>query len=163
MGPGDESAVRAAISDLVATYCDAVTRADATDFGACWSVDATWVIPGTGEVRGRDEIVEQFARTRATYDFCVQELLSGRIVVHDDGRHAESRWYVRELQHMEDRTAGELLGTYDDAVAIGDVGAWRFTRRAFQLLYRGRLEMPGRFYRLPPRWPPSDDGSSEHS
>jgi hypothetical protein len=162
MSPEDVLAVRAAVTDLVAAYCDAVTRAGAEDFGRCWAVDATWVIPGTGEVHGRDAIVEQFTRTRALYDFCVQELSSGRVVVHDAG-HAEGRWYVRELQHTHDRTAGELLGTYDDEVALDGDGVWRFTRRAFQLLYRGRLEMPGRFYRLPPRWPPSADGSSEHS
>ena len=163
MDPRDELAVRAAVTELVATYCDAVTRADADDFGACWALDATWVIPGTGEVRGRPAIVDQFARTRAAYDFCLQELLSGRIRVDAGGRRAECRWYVRELQHTEDRTAGELLGAYDDAVALDADGAWRFTRRAFQLLYRGRLEMPGRVYRLPPRWPPSADESSEHS
>jgi hypothetical protein len=163
MDTGDELAVRAAVTELVAAYCDAVTRADPDDFGECWALAATWVIPGTGEVHGRPAIVEQFARTRAAYDFCVQELLSGRIRVGDDGRRAESRWYVRELQHTEDRTGGELLGAYDDSVALEADGVWRFTRRAFQLLYRGRLEMPGRAYRLPPRWPPGAEGSSEHS
>ena len=163
MDSGDELAARAAISDLVAAYCDAVTRADPTDFGACWATDAVWIVPGTGELVGRDAIVEQFTRTRAMYDFCLQELLSGRVLVHADGRQAEGRWYVRELQHTEDRVGGELLGAYDDRIARENDGAWRFRRRAFQLLYRGRLEMPGRFYRLPPRWPPSADGSSEHS
>jgi len=42
----------------------------------------------------------------------------------------------------------------DDETARGTDGVWRFTRRHFQLLYRGRVEMPGRVYRLPPRWPP---------
>src|SRR5581483_7612343 len=113
MEPGDVHATRDAIDDLAAAYCDAVTRADRAGFGNCWAADATWVIPGTGEVRGRDAIVEQFATTRALYDFCVQELLSRRIRVHDAG-HAVARWYVRELQHTEDRTGGELIGAYDD-------------------------------------------------
>jgi uncharacterized protein (TIGR02246 family) len=163
MDPRDALVVRAAIDDLVATYCDAVTRADAADFGRCWMVGATWVIPGTGEVHGRDAIVEQFATTRAGYDFCVQELLSGRVRIADDGSCAAARWYVRELQHTADRTGGELLGAYDDTINRDDDGMWRFARRSFQLIYRGRLEMPGRFYRLPPAWPPSAAGSSEHS
>jgi ketosteroid isomerase-like protein len=152
MPPGDAATVRVAVGDLVAAYCDAVTRADSADFGACWSAGATWVIPGTGEVQGRDAIVEQFARTRAAYDLCVQELLSGRVRVAPDGCTAQSRWYVRELQHSPDRTGGELIGAYDDDCALEADGAWRFTRRAFNLLYRGRVEMPGRVYRLPPRW-----------
>ncbi len=55
------------------------------------------MVPGTGELRGRTEIVEWFAETRSKYDLCVQELLSGRIEV--DGDTARARWYVRELQH----------------------------------------------------------------
>src|SRR5690242_20299536 len=137
MDPRDALVVRAAIDDLVAAYCDAVTRADAADFGRCWTAGATWVIPGTGEVRGRDAIVEQFAATRANYDFCVQELLSGRALVADDGASATARWYVRELQHTADREGGELIGAYDDTVARDDDGVWRFARRSFQLVYRG--------------------------
>ena len=155
MPPGDDTAVRVALDDLVAAYCDAVTRADADDFGACWSAGATWVIPGTGEVQGREAIVEQFARTRATYDLCVQELLSGRVRVGPDARTARARWFVRELQHSPDGTGGELLGAYDDESALEPDGGWRFTRRSFHLLYRGRVAMPGRVYRLPPRWDPA--------
>ena len=162
MDPRDALVVRAAVEDLAAAYCDAVTRADAGDFGSCWTADATWVIPGTGEVVGRDAIVEQFATTRANYDLCIQELLSGRVAVDIDGHRAEGRWYVRELQHTADRIGGELLGIYDDVVTL-DGDRWRFARRGFHLLYRGRLEMPGRVYRLPSRWPPSAAGSSEHS
>jgi hypothetical protein len=162
MDPPEVLAARAAVGDLVAAYCDAVTRADADDFGRCWTADATWVIPGTGEVAGRDAIVGHFATTRANYDLCVQELLSGRVTVAADGGRADGRWYVRELQHTSDRTGGELIGIYDDVVTRDDDG-WRFARRGFHLLYRGRLEMPGRVYRLPSRWAPNAAGSSEHS
>ena len=78
--PGDADGVR----DLVARYCDAVTRVDVDAWTACWAVDATWVVPGTGELRGRTEIVEWFTETRSKYDLCVQELLSGRIDVDGD-------------------------------------------------------------------------------
>jgi uncharacterized protein (TIGR02246 family) len=154
MPPDPADDARVAVGELVAAYCDAVTRADPDDFGDCWADDAVWVIPGTGEVRGRAAIVENFTATRANYNFCVQELLSGRVRVASDGSRASARWYVRELQHTEDRTGGELLGAYDDECAPGPDGRWHFTRRAFQLLYRGRVEMPGRFYRLPPTWEP---------
>jgi len=86
----------------------------------------------------------------------------GLLAVDIDGHRAEGRWYVRELQHTADRIGGELLGIYDDVVTL-DGDRWRFARRGFHLLYRGRLEMPGRVYRLPSRWPPSAAGSSEHS
>jgi uncharacterized protein (TIGR02246 family) len=149
-----ESDARVAVGDLVAAYCDAVTRADPAGFAACWAEDSTWIIPGTGEVRGRTAITEQFSATRSNYDLCLQELLSGRILVNADGARARARWYIRELQHAPDGTGGELLGAYDDESALGADGVWRFTRRAFQLMYRGLLEMPGRVYRLPPAWPP---------
>jgi uncharacterized protein (TIGR02246 family) len=149
-----ESDARVAVEDLAGAYCDAVTRADPDDFAACWAEDSVWVIPGTGEVRGRGAITEQFASTRSNYDLCVQELLSRRIQVNHDGTAARARWYVRELQHTADGTGGELLGAYDDESARGSDGVWRFTRRHFQLLYRGRVELPGRVYRLPPAWPP---------
>ena len=138
------------VRDLVARYCDAVTRFDIDAWAACWDAAAVWVVPGTGELRGRPEIVEWFTRTRATYDLCIQELLSGRVDVDVDGSTARARWYVRELQHSLDGSGGELVGVYDDAMACGFDDRWCFTRRGFHLLYRGRRELPGRVYRTAP-------------
>jgi hypothetical protein len=142
-------AVELAVRNLVGRYCNEVSTADVDRWASTWTPDATWGIPGEGVVRGRDAIRETFARIRATYLLCVQELLSGTVDVLDDA-HATARWYVRELQwsRREGAVVGsELIGIYDDEVEIGADGEARFGSRTFALLYSGPVALDGRFHR----------------
>lgn len=142
------------VRNLVGRYCDAVLRVDVTEFAECWANDARWLIPGDGEIRGRDEITAVFERIRPSYRQCVQELLNGTIS-YVGGDDATARWQIRELQWREDGTVSELLGVYHDTMARDDDGVLRFTVRDFELVYSGPLDGSGRL-----RAPRDNDSSA---
>ena len=131
-----------AVRNLVGRYCEAVLGAGPDAFAALWTEDARWV--GRGTVTGRAAIREAFALARPSYRLCVQELLSGTVTV--EGASAHGRWVVRELQWRTDGTGSQLLGLYDDDVVRDDDGEWRFRRRAWQSIHRGRADLAGRLY-----------------
>jgi SnoaL-like domain len=171
--PQDDVAIRSLVADML----DAVARGDADAWGACWTDDGVWVIPGYGELVGPDAVA-RFAELRREYDLCLQALLSGRAEV--DGDRGTGRWYFRELQHRStsagdveagdlgtgDQGAGdpgagdvgpgpgsELYGCYDDEYVRTDSprnGGWRFARRRFWVLYRGSVALDGTVRRPPP-------------
>jgi len=134
--------IRVEVEDLLGRYCDSVLRFDLDEFADAWCEDATWAIPGSGVVTGRDEIVATFAEIRGGYRRCLQQVLNGTVVPIDDDR-AMAHWQVRELQWRRDGTGSELLGVYHDEVERSS-GGWRFARRDFELLYDGPVSMPGR-------------------
>jgi hypothetical protein len=154
-------ALELAVHNLVGRYCNEVSTADIDRWSETWANDATWSIPGEGVLVGLDAICESFARIRATYLLCVQEILSGSVEVVD-ATHARARWYVRELQWSQrdaEVVGSELIGIYDDEVARHQDGDVRFSSRDFALLYSGPVAMTGRFHRaarelsatMPPR------------
>jgi hypothetical protein len=134
------------IHDLLADALDAVARGDAEAWGACWTLDGVWVIPGFGELVGADAVT-RFAELRGAYELCIQALLSGRVVL--DGEAATGRWYFRELQRAPDGAGTELYGCYDDDYRRTPDG-WRFARRRFWVLYRGSVTLDGTVRRPPP-------------
>jgi uncharacterized protein (TIGR02246 family) len=133
----------AKIHDLVGRYCEAVLRNDAARFAETWTTDATWAVPGAGEIVGRDAIVETFTSIRSGYPLCVQQILNGTLSIADD-RRATATHQVRELQWREDGTGSELIGVYHDDLVADDAGQWRFARRDFELLYDGPVDLSGR-------------------
>ncbi len=122
--------IRVEIEELLGRYCDSVLRLDLDEFEATWCEHATWAIPGSGVISGRDAIVETFAEIRGGYRCCLQQVLNGSVVVVDDDR-VTARWQVRELQWRADGTGSELLGVYHDEVERSAEG-WRFARRDFE-------------------------------
>ncbi len=141
--------IRPEIENLVGVYCDSVLRFDPERFASTWAVDATWAIPGSGVLEGRDAIVDTFTAIRGTYRRCVQEILSGVVTPVDDD-HATASWQVRELQWRGDGTESELIGVYHDRLVRTDDG-WRFAHRDFELVYDGPLTLPGRLRAPRPR------------
>jgi ketosteroid isomerase-like protein len=87
-----------AVRNLTGRYCDAVARFDVPAFTACWTLDAAWIVPNVRTFTGRDEIVRVFAKLRAPFRYCIQELLSGVITPAGEGSGATARWQIRELQ-----------------------------------------------------------------
>ncbi len=148
--PRDDVAIRSLLADML----DAVARGDADAWGACWTDDGVWVIPGYGELAGPDAVA-RFAELRRGYDLCLQALLSGSAEV--DGDRGTGRWYFRELQHSPtaagEGVGSELYGCYDDEYVRTDSprnGGWRFARRRFWVLYRGSVALGGTVRRPPP-------------
>jgi ketosteroid isomerase-like protein len=124
-----DAVARLAIADLVARYCDAVARADATQFGACWAPDARWTGPGLDRT-GADEITRTWARMRARFTLALQAIQSGTVHVDGTGRRATGTWWIRELLEQSDGVVRETVGRYDDEYVAG-VDGWQFASRRF--------------------------------
>lgn len=133
----------AKIHDLVGRYCEAVLRNDPQLFAQTWTTDATWAVPGAGEIVGRDAIVDTFTSIRSGYPLCVQQILNGTLSVVDEHR-AVATHQVRELQWRADGSGSELIGVYHDELSADGAGEWRFSRRDFELLYDGPVDLRGR-------------------
>ena len=137
------------LADLVGRYADAVLRFDAERFASLWTEDAEWAVAGADPLRGRPTIVDTFVRVRSAYRLCVQEILSGYVDPPAGAAEHQAHWQVRELQWLADGSGKQLIGVYHDQVRPVD-DAWCFTRRRFEVLYRGSLDVSGRLYAPPP-------------
>jgi uncharacterized protein (TIGR02246 family) len=142
-----------AIRDLVARYVEAVATADAELYRSVWAPDAVWDVDGRGRFHGPDAITELFVKLRERQEFAIQRLMSGRVALGtgDPPDTATGRWVIHSLTRT-DGQGSELAGLYDDRYARTADG-WRFVERAFQPLYRGPVELPGRVFA-----PPSPEG-----
>jgi hypothetical protein len=131
------------VRNLAGRYCEAVFYGDAEIFTSCWMPDAEWVVPGGSVIAGREDIVALYAKLRAPFVLCVQELLSGVIDLDPHGRHAHARWQIREIQRRDDGRTNCVIGTYTDDVVRDLEGVCRFARRRFDVRYRGPLDLTG--------------------
>ncbi|MFA5883011.1 MAG: SgcJ/EcaC family oxidoreductase [Acidimicrobiia bacterium] len=125
----DDAVARLAIGDLVARYCDAVARADAARFAACWAPDARWTGPGLDR-SGAETITATWAKIRARFRVAIQAIQSGTVHVDGNGHHATGTWWIRETLQQTDGTVRHTVGRYDDEYVYGE-GGWQFAARAF--------------------------------
>ncbi|NDI47162.1 nuclear transport factor 2 family protein [Goekera deserti] len=142
-GAEDELAVR----DLVARYCDAVSRRDPVAWAGTWTDDAVWDLGGGRVVHGRAAVVELWTSALERYPWVAQLAPTGTVQL--DGGTATGSWWVLELNHRADGTGALHLGHYDDVYRRTDAG-WRFAARRHSMVYRGPLD-PGTVVPLPPR------------
>jgi uncharacterized protein (TIGR02246 family) len=138
----DVALADAAMRNLAGRYCAAVLSGDSDQFAACWADDAEWVAPSGKVLSGLDTIVRTFARLRAPFELCMQELTAGVIEVVGEGSdiRAHARWQIREMQWHGDGAQTYLVGVYTDDARPGPDGVWRFTRRQFDVARRGQFE-----------------------
>ncbi len=133
-----------AIRDLVSRYIDAVNRYDADDWVATWADDATWDLLGM-EVQGKAAILETWQGAMSGFEFALMMLNSGTLEV--DGERASGRWYLTE--HLRTAEGGSMvLGVYDDEYSC-ESGSWLFTRRRYNILYRGPADLSGDYAPYP--------------
>lgn len=122
---------RLAIRELVESYNDAVMRFDADAWGANWSEDAHWSVPGLADATGRAAIVRQWQQAMAAFD-CVGFFASaGPLVVEQ--RRANGTWYQQEFLYFKDGTKRVVIGRYDDEY-IKQSGRWYFQKRSYTVL-----------------------------
>lgn len=122
---------RLAIRELVESYNDAVMRFDAEAWGANWSDDAHWSVPGLADATGRAAIVAQWQQAMAAFD-CVGFFASaGPLAV--DGQQARGTWYQQEFLYFKDGTKRVVIGRYDDEY-VKQSGRWYFRRRSYSVL-----------------------------
>lgn len=122
---------RLAIRELVESYNDAVMRFDGDAWRENWLEDATWSLPGLGDLRGREKFFPIWQGMMAGFSFVGFHASAGPIAVHGDT--ARATWWQQELLHGKDGSRRAVNGRYDDEYAKR-AGRWYFARRAYQIL-----------------------------
>ena len=128
------------IQMLAQRYADAVMRHDAEDWSACWAVEGQWYLGMPEPMKGRDAIVAAWKGAMAGFPFAVFLVQPG--IVEVDGDSGKMKSYVEEILEDNDGNAVRVYGVYDDEVVRED-GAWRFSVRRYNVLYRGAIELVG--------------------
>lgn len=120
---------RIAIRELHDSYCDAVLRFDADDWGALWTQDAVWSLMGT-EVVGRENIVNLWNGAMGAFDAVSFVGIPASLEVKGDT--ASGRYQTHEIlvENGEPRIAG---GRYDDEFIKQD-GRWLYSKRIFNVV-----------------------------
>jgi uncharacterized protein (TIGR02246 family) len=122
---------RLAIRELVESYNDAVMRFDADAWAENWAEDATWSLPGMGEVTGRSAIVAMWQRAMSAFEFVGFFASAGPLTVN--GATASGTWYQQEFLHQKDGARRAVTGCYrDEYVKRG--GRWYFSKRVYTVL-----------------------------
>ena len=122
---------RLAIRELIDSYNDAVMRFDRDAWASNWTDDATWSLPGMGEVTGKDTFVPLWQQMMAGFSFVGFFASAGPIVVA--GNTAHGIWYQQEFLHQKDGAKRRITGRYeDDYVKRG--GRWFFQKRVYKVL-----------------------------
>jgi uncharacterized protein (TIGR02246 family) len=134
------------IRNLTEAYSDAVNRRASGDLAACFTEDGVWVVPGVPDSVGHEAIAAQLDQLLAGFEFLMQ--LPHGAVIRVDGDEATARWSLTEMARDTSEQGWLFAGVYHDAlVRVGSV--WRFRKRRFDFMYRGRVDMPGRAYPFP--------------
>ena len=116
----DQLAIRA----LNDSYCDAVFRRDAEDWGANWELMGQ-------TVSGREAIVAMWTGAMAGFSFVAFFAQVGALRI--EGDRAEGRVYTQELLEHADGTQSRPVGRYDDVyIRVG--GRWLFLERRYTFL-----------------------------
>lgn len=122
---------RLAIRELIESYNDAVMRFDADDWAENWTDDATWTLPGAGDLTGKEVFVGAWKQAMAGFDFVGFFASAGPI--HVNGDNATGTWYQQEFLHQKDGTKRTITGKYSDTYVKAG-GRWYFSKRIYEVL-----------------------------
>jgi ketosteroid isomerase-like protein len=122
---------RLAIRELVESYNDAVMRFDTEAWAANWRDDATWSLPGAGDISGRANFVPVWEQAMSAFSFVGFFASAGPLVV--DGNRARGTWYQQEFLHQKDGEKRAITGRYEDEYVKVD-GRWYFQKRVYSIL-----------------------------
>ncbi len=123
---------RLAIRELVDSYNDAVMRFDADAWAANWTDDATWSLPGMGDVKGKAAFLPMWQQMMSGFSFVGFFASAGPMVVDGDTAHAT--WYQQEFLHQKDGVKRAITGQYEDDYVKRD-GRWFFHKRIYKVLH----------------------------
>ena len=126
-GPIEDQLAIRALND---SYCDAVFRRDAGDWGANWAEDASWTLMGN-TINSRAAIVSMWEGAMAGFVFVGFFAQMGALRV--DGDRAEGKVYTHEILENADGSMSRPVGRYDDVYTRVD-GRWLFAERRYNFL-----------------------------
>jgi len=121
---------RMAIRELVESYNDAVMRFDADDWAANWAPDATWSLPGMGEVQGRENIVAMWKQAMGALE--VEGFFASAGVITVEGDRASATWYQQEFLRAKNGPKRFIIGEYTDSYEKSG-GRWYFSKRIYNV------------------------------
>ena len=122
---------RMAIRELVESYNDAVMRFDGDAWAENWRDDATWQLPGTDGITGKENCFPVWQGAMAGFSFVGFFASAGPIVV--DGDKAHGTWYQQEFLHQKDGVKRSVTGRYEDDYVKVD-GRWYFQKRIYDVM-----------------------------
>jgi ketosteroid isomerase-like protein len=122
---------RLAIRELVESYNDAVMRFDGEAWAANWRDDASWTLPGVGEIQGKQRFFPVWQQAMSTFSFVGFFASAGPI--HVTGHTARGTWYQQEFLHQKDGVKRTVIGRYQDEYLKAD-GRWYFQKRVYEVL-----------------------------
>ncbi|MBK79836.1 MAG: DUF4440 domain-containing protein [Gammaproteobacteria bacterium] len=122
---------RLAVRELIEAYNDAVMRFDAEAWIANWNEDATWRLPGLGELTGREAILAAWQAAMSEFEFVGFFASAGPLSIDTDT--GAGRWFQQEFLHYRDGRRRDITGRYED-LYVKENGAWQFARRDYEIL-----------------------------
>jgi uncharacterized protein (TIGR02246 family) len=134
VAPGPPSpATDNALRQLIARYCDAVWRKDASAFGSCWTTDASWVLGKS--IDGREAIQAAFGKLLGGYTYLVQTAPNAVFEIDETAGVGTGRVTIQETFESKKDGPGTLTGVYHDRYQR--VGAtWLFAERRIEIIIR---------------------------
>ncbi len=132
-----------ALRDLMATYIDAVAKADGEVWKDTWDENGCWVLMGN-EVQGREAIYGLWQQLMGGFDFAL--LIPSTCRYEIDGDRARGFWYLQELTRTTDGEASQLFSRYTDECVRTPQG-WRYLSRGYEIIYQGPADLSGELQR----------------
>lgn len=115
--------------------------AGAEPWGATWTDDATWVLPGR-HVQGKADIMSTWQTSMRKQQHVIQMYMSATFDI--EGDTASGIVQVMEMVRGVDGVGSMLAGHYADTY-VRTAKGWRFSSRALTVYYRGLPDLSGVF------------------
>lgn len=133
---------RAAITDLVARFDDAVNRRDVAEFSSLWCNDAVWEIEAPMRMRteGAAQIVATWQQMLGGTKWLFRGSFAG--VLQVSGDEASGRWPCIETGTFADGKGYDNRAIYEDRYVRQD-DRWLFQHRRYVYLWLSSDTVPG--------------------
>jgi hypothetical protein len=145
---------RLELADLAVRYIDVVNRRRPESLGDVFAPDGEWYVPGYGWLVGVETIASTLRGILGGYPQMMQTVHGNLVRV--EGDRGYGRCYITEWARDAEGFDVHMAGLYMDEMVRTDAG-WRFAKRRFEFMRRGRAPAVGKVYDAPeiPDWPPS--------
>ena len=134
-----------ALRQVAERYVDAVNRFDAEAWGQTFAPDGEWHL-GNAVHTGRDHVVSAWSKAMGPIPNIYMHVYSG-VIDEVNGDTASGRWYMGEYLSLANgaRTMNQIC--YVDTYVRID-GQWYIKTRKHNLLYRGKGDFSGEFFKF---------------